>query len=82
MVSRAAFSNVDRADCLTDRCSDANPISFIEPRLVIRMISDDCTIMTVFAYSDLFEVRRFLAIQLLGVDIVMPQPMLRAPEVP
>jgi hypothetical protein len=45
-------------------------------------MSGDCTVMTVFARSDFLEVRRFLAIQLLGVDIVMPQPMLRAPEVP
>jgi len=42
----------------------------------------DCTVMTVFARSDFLEVRRFLVTQLLGVDIVVPQPVLRAPEVP
>jgi len=44
-------------------------------------MSVDFTIMTVFVCSDLLEVRRFLATQLFGIDIVMPQPMLRAPEV-
>lgn len=41
----------------------------------------DCTVMTVFVCSDFLEVGGFLATQLPGVDIVMPQPMLRAPEV-
>ncbi|MGB9023111.1 MAG: hypothetical protein WCC94_06715 [Candidatus Bathyarchaeia archaeon] len=45
-------------------------------------MSGHYTVMTVFARSDLVEVRRFLVTQLLGVDIVVPQSVLRAPEVP
>jgi hypothetical protein len=71
MVSRAAFSDVSTQ-------IDFHSLGFD----LGGAISGDCTLMTVFARSDFLEVRRFLAIQLLGVDIVMPQPMLRAPEVP
>lgn len=45
-------------------------------------MSGNYTVITVFARSDLVEARRFLVTQLLCVDVVVPQPVLRTPEIP